>query len=80
VLSLIIFLPVPTPDRMRADLLILDESMDFAFDFDFDDDLEGDLKESFEMGFDLDGVFYFDLRGDFESFDRDDVLVFLGLT
>jgi hypothetical protein len=79
-LSFTIFHPVPIPDRIRADLLILDESWDLALDFDFDDDLEGDLKESFETDLVLDDVLDFDLTGDFDNFDRDDVLVFLGLT
>jgi hypothetical protein len=80
VLSFTIFLLVPTPDKIRADLLILDESRDLALNFDFDDDLEGDLKESFETDFDLGDALDFDLRGDFDNFDRDDVLVFLDLT
>jgi hypothetical protein len=79
-LSFTTFLPVPIPDRIRADLLILDESRDLGFDFDFDDDLEGDLNESFETDFDLDEGLDEDLRGDFDNFDKDDVLIFFDLT
>jgi hypothetical protein len=80
VLSFTIFLLVPIPDRIRADLLILDESWDLALDFNFDDDLDGDLNESFEADFDLDDGLDEDLRRDFDNFDRDDVLVFFDLT
>jgi hypothetical protein len=79
-LSFTTFLLVPIPDRIRADLLIQDESRDLGFDFDFDDDLEGDLNESFETDFDLDEGLDEDLRGDFDNFDKDDVLIFFYLT